>query len=89
MLNVGLPKQGEIVGINEAFPVAGSTDTNIHEVTVQLDNGPVIRASVTPIPFPHNPPRYLFVTAETTDAGGPHEVTVKAFYWADEQRLRP
>ena len=53
---------------------------------VQVDNGPVMRANITPITRPPmNPPRGIFTSwGEITAAPGAHIVKVAASYWNGE-----
>lgn len=64
MLTVALPKPDEVVGLDQVFPVVGGIDlNNLHEVTVQVDNGSLMRANITPITRPPmNPPRGIFTS---------------------------
>jgi hypothetical protein len=87
MLTVAVPKPDEVVGFDQVFPVVGGVDLNsLHEVTVQVDNGPIMRANITPITRPPmNPPRGIFTSwGEITAAPGAHIVKVAASYWNGE-----
>jgi hypothetical protein len=83
-MTIAFPKPNEVVGLNEPFPVAGSTALNyLDEVTVQVDNGPVKRAVITTVitPPPQPAATAIFSSWGIVTTLGKHVVTVTATYY--------
>ena len=90
MLEIAAPKLNQAVSPQTPFAVAGFATPNfIKEVTIQVDNGPIMQAFITIVPMPRGvPPLAHYIgsgeVAAQSLSGSEHVVVVKSFYWQGE-----
>src|ERR1019366_2305055 len=85
ILTVSQPAANAVVGLNTPFQItgqvtdrAGAEPITIDSVTVQDDNGPLIKAALTRIPNKNLVQASFHATAQISGGNDPHTITVVA-----------
>ncbi len=93
-LTISQPKANQVVAVADRFQVSGrATDSGVPKaikivVTVQIDNGPAIKAQLKSVP---NPKLTIvdFSAAPAVLGEGPHVVTVNATFGQSSKLTKP
>src|ERR1019366_4797938 len=85
ILTVSQPAANAVVGLNTPFQItgqvtdrAGAEPITIDSVTVQVDNGPLIKATLTRIPNKNLIQVSFHASAQISGGNDPHTVTIVA-----------